>query len=326
MRHVSSDELARLLPMPRLIGLMRQAFEEHGRGDSVLPDRAALPMPAGAGVSLVMPGALPRLGALGVKVVSVVPGNPARHGRPAISATLFMIDPDTGEVTLSLDGTWITAKRTGAVSGLATDLLARVDAERLVVFGTGPQAHTQIEAVRAVRTIREVVVCGSSPARAGAFIAGYLEAPAASGRAADGCLWRAGDTPARHVAEADIVVAATSSRTPVVAGEWLRPGVHVVAIGAFTPDVRELDTETIVRGRVFVDDRDHAWREAGDLQIPHGEGRWLPSQLIGDLADLVAGRCAGRVAADDITVFKSVGLAIEDVVVGGWVRDRLREA
>jgi len=303
--------------MPAVIDLMRRAFREHADAAAELPDRSLFRLPASGGTVLVMPGALPRLQAVGVKVVSVFPGNPARHGLPVITATVFVVDPDTGEVALSLDGTWVTAMRTGAVTGVATDLLARQDAARLLVFGTGPQARTQIQAVCAVRSIERITICATSAAKADAFIATHRDvAPA--------CVWQRGTGDASDVAGADLIVTATSSAVPVFDGAWLRPGTHVAAIGAFTPTTRELDTVTVTRGRLFVDDREHAWREAGDLRLPHEEGLLSPADIQGDLAALVTGRCAGRRADDEITIFKSVGLAIEDVVVGGWVREALQ--
>ncbi len=312
MRLVSADELSRLLTMSDVIALMRLAFVERGEGRAEIPDRAVLRQPGTDGTVLVMPGALPALRAIGVKVVSVFPQNPARHGKPVISAQVLYLDPETGDVALVLDGTWVTAMRTGAVTGLATDLLARPDASHLVVFGTGPQAVTQVEAVCAVRAIERLTVCARSGDKAAAFIAGQRAIRPA-------VMCDAARSPDEAVSEADIIVTATSSRTPVFDGRRLRPGVHVNAIGAFTPDARELDTVTVTRGRVYVDDREHAWREAGDLRVPHAEGVFAEEAIVGDLGALLCGRCEARTAEAQITVFKSVGLSIEDVVVAAAV-------
>lgn len=317
MRVVSAADLSRLLTMPDVIALMRAAFVERGEGRADIPERAVMALPGRRDVVLVMPGALPARRAIGVKVVSVFPDNPARHGKPVITAQVFYIDPDTGEVALAIDGTWVTAMRTGAVTGLATDLLARRDSTHLVVYGTGPQATTQIDAVCAVRPIRRVTVCGHSPDKAERFV------EAERARRPDVTCEAALSADAAASA-ADIIVTATSSRTPVFDGRRLRPGVHVNAIGAFTPDARELDTEVITRGRVYVDDREHAWREAGDLRIPHAEGLFDEEGLVGDLGALVCGACDGRTDARQITVFKSVGLSIEDVAVAARVWELTR--
>jgi ornithine cyclodeaminase/alanine dehydrogenase-like protein (mu-crystallin family) len=317
MRVVSADELSRLLTMSDVIGLMRDAFVERGEGRAEIPDRAVIALPGTRDVVLVMPGALASLRAVGVKIVGVFPDNPAKHRRPVIKAQVFYIDPDTGDVGLMLDGTWVTGMRTGAVTGLATDLLARPDASHLVVFGTGPQAARQIEAVCAVRPIRRITMCGHSADKAASFV----EAERA-GRPE--VTFEVASSPDAAVAAADVVVTATSSRTPVFDGRRLRPGVHVNAIGAFTPDARELDTEVITRGRVYVDDREHAWREAGDLRIPHDEGLFDHTAIVGDLGALVCGACEGRTDPRQITVFKSVGLSIEDVAVAARVWELTR--
>jgi ornithine cyclodeaminase len=312
MRLVSADELSRLLTMSDVIALMRLAFLERGEGRAEVPDRTVLAQPAVQGTVLVMPGALPALRAIGVKVVSVFPENPVRHGKPVITAQVLYLDPETGEVALVLDGTWVTAMRTGAVTGLATDLLARPDAAHLVVFGTGPQAVTQLEAVCAVRAITRITVCARSADKATAFIA-------AQRATRPGVVWEVARCSNGAVSEADIIVTATSSRIPVFDGRRLRPGVHVNAIGTFTRDARELDTVAVTRGRVYVDDREHAWREAGDLRLPHAEGAFAEEAIVGDLGALVCGRCEARTAEDQITVFKSVGLSIEDVMVAAAV-------
>lgn len=312
MRRVSADELSRLFTMRDVIDVMRRVFIERGEGRAVVPDRTVLSQPDVSGTVLVMPGALPALRAIGLKVVSVFPENPARHGLPVITAQVLFMHPDTGEVALVLDGTWVTAMRTGAVTGLATDLLARRDASHLLIIGTGPQAVTQVEAVCAVRSITHLTVCGRSADRTASFIEAQRRLRPDV---------RCDVTPDADAAAgtADIIVTATSSRTPLFDGRRLRPGVHVNAIGAFTPDARELDTTTMTRGRVYVDDREHAWREAGDLRIPHEEGVFAEDDIVGDLAALVCGRCQPRTGAEQLTVFKSVGLSIEDVGVAAHV-------
>ncbi len=319
MRVVSAAELDGLLSMRDVIALMRDAFVAHGSGRTVLPDRTLLSAPGGRGSVLVMPASLTDRGEIGVKVVSVFPDNPTRSGAPAISAQILALDPETGAVACVIDGTWVTAVRTAAVTALATDLLARPDAERLVVYGAGVQARTHVDAMCAVRPVRMVEVCGRSRTRTDRLV----ETLRASHPDLD---VRVASSPDAAAAWADLVVTATTSTVPVFDGACLREGVHVNAVGSFLPHVRELDTPTVTRARVYVDDRDHAWREAGDLRIPHEEGVFTEQDIVGDLGALVCGRCAGRGDARQITLFKSVGLAIEDVIVAARVRELLTAA
>lgn len=318
MRFLTSDEVAALVPMPEAIDLMRELFAEIGRGTVDLPDRIALEANGGRDVVLFMPGQLRSSGRLGLKVVSVFPDNPAAHQLPTISATVLVTDPATGRVAALLDGTYLTALRTGAVTGLATDLLARPDADILGVYGAGVQARTQIEAVRCVRALRRILVWSRTRASAATLVA-ELEARA------NGVQVELGESPDVVAARSDIIITATSSSVPLFDGRALRPGTHVNAIGSFKPTVREVDDATVTRARIFVDHRPSAMKEAGNLLMPIASGVLDEAAVRGDLSDLVLDRVAGRTSAGDVTFFKSVGLAAEDLIVAGRALDKAHE-
>jgi ornithine cyclodeaminase/alanine dehydrogenase-like protein (mu-crystallin family) len=219
-----------------------------------------------------------------------------------------------------MDGGYVTALRTAAVSAVATDILAVTGARRLGVFGAGVQARSHVEAIGSVRAIHCVNVYDQNPERARSLV-GSLRASATNG-----CRFEVSPSPDALVGGSDIIVTATTSRTPVFDGSLLSRGTHVNAIGAFKPEDRELDDETIRRARVFVDSRHEAMAEAGDLIIPIANGAIGPDAVLGDLAYLVVDQRRGRQSPHDVTVFKSVGLAVEDIVVADYVLKKAETA
>jgi ornithine cyclodeaminase/alanine dehydrogenase-like protein (mu-crystallin family) len=287
---IDAAELRRRLPMRAAIDALEAAF---AAGVPPVPLRMHASTPDGE--LLLMPAAGAQ--GVGVKLISLTPANPAR-GLPLVQGTYTLFDAGSQEPVASIDGAALTALRTGAVSGLATRWLARPDARRLVVFGAGVQARSHVEAMRAVLDLEDVVLVAPTPAR--------VEALAAETGA------RAG-TP-EDLRAADVVCTCTTSPSPVVAGEALRPGAHVNAVGAYTPDTREVDTAAVARARVVVETREVAAAEAGDLLIPIGEGAVTASHVVADLEQLVTGLAVRR-SPEDVTLFVSVGLAFEDLVV-----------
>lgn len=292
MRVVEADELRAALPFPAAVDALETAFREEDPA-AAGPVRTAVETAAGS--LLLMPARGAR--GVGVKLVTLTDANPER-GLPFVQAAYVLFDPVTQAPEALLDGTALTTLRTAAVSALATRWLARPDARRLVVLGAGPQAAAHIEAMRAVRPIDDVVVVSRTRARAES-LATIAEARVAGPEA---------------IGEADIVCACTTSATPVVFGASLPAGVHVNAVGAYLPDARELDTEAVALARVVVEHRGVAFAEAGDLLIPMGEGAIDEEHVIADLRELVLGAAVRR-SPDDVTVFKSVGMAFEDLVV-----------
>jgi ornithine cyclodeaminase len=243
-----------------------------------------------------------------VKVVSVYPGNPAR-GLPTINARVLVLDAQTGKLLALIDGTSLTALRTGAASGLATQLLARDDAQILGVIGAGAQARTQIEAVCVVRPISEIRVYSPNHAP---FMVDELRGKYSA---------RIVEAPGGHeaLAGADVIVAATNSKTPVVHNEDIAPGVHINGVGSFTPEMQEIGPNVVSRARVIVDHRESVWAEAGDLIIPRDQGIILEQHAQIEIGEVAAGLAPGRETADQITFFKSVGNAVQDAAVASRV-------
>ena len=250
---------------------------------------------------LVMPAA-GRSGAAGVKLVTLQPENPSR-GLPLLHGSYVLFRAGTLEPAAVIDGAELTALRTAAISGLATRMLARDDARRLVVFGAGVQARSHVEAMLAVRDVEQVTVVGRNPDAAAQLV---LDLRSTGIDATVGA--------AAAVAEADLVCCCTTSAQPLFDGTLLREGAHVNAIGSYQPHTREIDTATVTRGSLAVDDREAALAEAGDLQLPIAEGAITTAAILADLPEL-AGGAAVRRAATDITVFKSVGAAWQDLIV-----------
>jgi len=308
LRILSADDIRSAVDMATAIDAMADAFGQLHRGRAEAPVRLSLP--GDGGVTLFMPAYLRDSGAMAAKVVSVYPSNRER-GLPAIHAVVLVLDPETGLVEALMDGTYLTALRTGAVCGLATRLMAREDARVLTVFGAGVQARTQIEAVRAVRAIDEVRVVDQVRARAEELAAEL-----------DGVDARVVEGADEALSGADVICAATTSYTPVFDGTRLEPGTHVNAIGSFKPEMQEIDAETVRRARLVVDERASALEEAGDLIIPLRDGVIGHDHIVGELGDLIEGRVAGRTSPDEITFFKSVGVAVQDAAVAHRVLSR----
>jgi ornithine cyclodeaminase/alanine dehydrogenase-like protein (mu-crystallin family) len=320
MRILSRQDIQRLVSMRDVIALMRELFVEVGSGAVAMPPRSGISLNDGRDTVLFMPGHVRRMNSIGVKVVSVFPDNPATNGRSTIHATVLLNDAETGEIAAMMDGTSVTALRTAAVSALATDLLARADAHRLGVFGAGVQARSHVEAIRVVRSIDCVAVYDCSIERAQALVDGLRS------NGAGDCRYEIAPSADAVARGSDIIVTATTSRIPVFDGRLLMAGAHVNAIGSFKPEDRELDDETIRRGRVFVDSKPEAMAEAGDLIIPIANGTVTPEAVLGDLGTLVTHQQRGRQSNEDVTVFKSVGLAVEDIVVADLVLRKAKAA
>jgi 1-pyrroline-2-carboxylate reductase [NAD(P)H] len=253
---------------------------------------------------------------IGVKAFTYLPGN-ADAGRPILHSKILLFDRATGEPLDIVDGTSVTYWRTAAVAGLAADYLARRDARRLLVCGTGNLAPFMALAHAAVRPIEEVVFWGRTPERA------ETVARALAAKRSD-LVCRAAADLESEVAAADVVSCVTASHDPVIFGDWVRPGTHVDLFGNHERHGRECDTELIVKGRLYVDSRDNVMNEAGDVLIPIEEGRIGPDAIIGELADLCSGAVGGRGDADEVTVFKSVGTALADLAAAQLVTRRLR--
>ena len=307
-RVLSRADILPLITMEDAIDAMARAFGQLSAGRAEMPGRVGLT--SGEGTSLFMPARLGGGGERGVKVVSVFPGNRAL-GLQGINGVILMLDDGTGLPAALLDAGELTAIRTAAAAGLAARLLSRPASRVLTVFGAGVQAPRQIEAVRAVRPIEEVRIVseGGGSARR---LASSLEGVAA----------RALADPVEAVHGADIIVAVTTSRTPVFDGSELEAGTHVSGSGSFTPDTREIGGEVVLRARVVVEERRAALEEAGDLVIPIREGLVPPDVIDADLGEIVSGEAPTGRAGRHLTFFKSVGTAVQDVAIGAEVLRR----
>ena len=301
---VTHADVVRLLPMPRCIDLMEGVLRALANGEATLPLRTVIPLPANRGMFASMPAVLHQPDAIGIKVITVYPGNDGT-AYDSHQGAVLLFEPDHGRLVAVMDASSITAIRTAAVSGLATRLLAQPDASELAILGSGVQASTHLEAMRAVRPIARVRVWSRHRPHADAF--------AARESTRHGVRLDVMSSAREAVAGAQIICTTTSAREPVLFGDWLEPGMHINAVGASTRASRELDGEAVRRSTLFVDRRESALNEAGDFLLARAEGLIADDHIAGELGDVALGRLAGRSAAREITLFKSLGLAVEDV-------------
>ncbi len=312
---VNQNEVPRLLPMKECIDVMARAFAALSRGEAEMPVRQILWLPEKAGALGLMPAHLAGTAVLGLKAVTFFPRNEGTD-LDSHQGAVLLFEAGRGRLLAMIDATSVTAVRTAAVSGLATRVLARQDAGDLALVGSGVQARTHLEAMLAVRPIRRVRVASQTRARATSFAE------------REGKRHGVAITPCGSVEEAvsgaDLVCTVTSSREPVVRGEWLSPGAHVNAVGSSVATARELDTAAVLRSRLFVDHRESASREAGDFLIARNEGAITDAHILGDLGQVLNGSVPGRTSPTDVTLFKSVGLAIEDVAAAQHIHSKAR--
>jgi ornithine cyclodeaminase len=311
LRILDADAIAAALTYPALVEALREAF----RADIAVPVRHhhTIPQPGRDATLLLMPAwtesgvAEDRF--LGCKIVTVFPDN-AAAGQPSLHGRYLLMSGATGAPLALMDAQALTAWRTAAASALAASYLARADAEHLVMIGAGALAPHLVRAHMAVRPIRRVTLWNRTHSRAVAL---------AFGLTVTGVEATIADDLATAVRDADIVCCATLATEPIVRGAWLKPGAHVDLVGGFTPKMREADNDAIKRARVFVDTRAGATREAGDIAIPLRRGILTKKGIRGDLFELCRGKAKGRTADKQITLFKSVGSAIEDLAAARLV-------
>jgi ornithine cyclodeaminase len=302
MRNIGAEELGILLELPALVEALRAMFRDGCEVPARHHHTIGAASPGGApGTLLLMPAW--RSGRwLGIKTVTVFPDN-AQRGLTAVYGTYLLLDAATGVPRAMLDGTALTLRRTAAASALAADYLARPDSRVHLMVGTGALAPHLAAAHAAMRPIRRTLIWGRDPDKASALARRLSAAGIAAEPAAD---------LAAAVDRADIVTCATLARAPLIAGEWLRPGTHLDLVGGYTPEMREADDTAISRARVYID-TDAALHEAGDIVQPLRSGALAPERIAGDLFGLARGTCTARRDPNEITLFKSVGSALEDL-------------
>ena len=303
IRILTAADVRTALPMSKAIDAMRHAYSQLSADKIIMPSRQHIS--TDKGVTLIMPAYLPEGSEFGIKVVSVYDENPD-HDIPRINATVIVLDPSTGKTKAIMDGASLTAIRTGAGGGVAADLLARQNASTVGLFGAGVQARVQLQAVMAVRNITRVDLISRTQTSAehlASEISDWTDAPDVN----------IVSTPQHVVEDADIVLCATTSGTPLFDGYDLQQGTHITAVGTFVPEKREVDTTTIRRADlIVVDSREDCLEEAGDLIIPNAE-------IDAEIGEIINGNKHGRQSGEEITFFKSVGVAVQDAVAASTV-------
>lgn len=314
---IGHADVTRLLPMTECIEVMDGVLQTLARGDAVLPLRQIVWLPDRTGALGVMPAYLGHPRTAGAKIVSVFPGN---SGTPYEShqGAILLFECEHGHMQAMVDAGSVTAIRTAAVSGVATRALARPGASDLALLGAGTQAAMHLEAMLAVRPISRVRVWNRTPERAQRFaereseLRGIeIEVAPAVREAVDG---------------ADIICTTTAARSPILEGAWLSPGAHINAVGSSTPGFRELDSAAVASARLYVDRHESALNEADDIRVPLLEGAIEEGHIRGELGDLLLGAVEGRTGEQEITLFKSLGLAIEDLAAACHVYEKARDA
>lgn len=309
LRVINGDLVRQLLDMPACIAAMRQAFSLVSSGAAEQPIRTALHVPE-AGLLGLMPGRIDEPPALGIKVVSIFQGNFER-GQPTHQGMVLLFDAANGAPRAILDAHAVTAIRTAAASAAATDLLARSDARHLTLLGYGDQSETHLEAIRLVRPLDRVTVWGRDRRKARAF--------------ADKHRAEVADSVEQAVAEADIVCTLTAAAEPILFGRWLRGGIHINAVGASLPHIAELDSEAVAKSRFFTDYRASAEHLAGELRMAIADGSVTQAHLLGEIGEIINGTLKGRTGESDVTCFKSLGMAAEDLVAAELILRRAVE-
>jgi|HigsolmetaAR202D_1030399.scaffolds.fasta_scaffold02377_7 ornithine cyclodeaminase len=319
---LSGEDVRRAVSMPDAIDAVANAFMQLSAERAYVPLRAHIGIKEQEATSFFMPAYVPAAegssASLGLKVVSVFPKNSARSvGTPTINAAVMLLDPQTGVPRALLDGTYLTALRTGASSGVATRELARPDSKVLALFGAGGQAAMQVLAVCSVRPIEQIWIYNRTRSKLPIFMAQLraLGAPIPSDI-------RVANTPAQALADADVVCCATSSPTPLFEDAHVRPGTHINGVGSYNPRLAEVPAQTIKRAYVVVDQREAAWSEAGDLIQARDAGIIAEQHAQVELGEVVAGTAPGRSDENQITFFKSVGNAVQDLAVGQLALER----
>lgn len=302
IRILTGDDVRAALPMPKAIDIMKSAFGQLSAGKATVPLRTRIS--SGKGVTLLMSAYLHSSQDLGIKIVSIYKDNPSL-GLPTTTASVIVLDPQTGIPRALIEGDTLTAIRTGATGGLAAELLARRNATKIALFGAGVQGRAQLQGVMAVASITEVNLFDLSLSAAQKLadeITTWKNAPTVN----------LGSNPRQAIQDADIIITATTSSTPLFNGNDLKPGTHITGVGSFTPEMQEVDEVTVRRARVVVDSREACLSEAGDIIIPR-------ATIDAELGEIINGLKPGRQSDEEITFFKTVGVAVEDAAAASAV-------
>lgn len=316
---LSKEDIRKVFSMKDAVDSVKQAFSIYSEGKSVVPLRVNIDVAKCGGQSLFMPGYVPDLDSVGIKIVSVFPKN-VEKGIPSVPAQMILLDGTTGEVCCIMDGTYLTQLRTGAASGAATDVLASPDAKIAAIFGAGGQAMCQLEALLAVRKLEivKVFALGDEAKK-------FVEAAKIQLKEY-GVEIVAAESAEEALKDADIITAVTTSKKPVFPGNLVKKGAHVNGVGSYTREMQELDEYIVTKAdKVFVDSKDAVIAEAGDFIQPMEKGLIDNSRIDGELGEVILGKLKGRESNSEITLFKTVGIAIQDVVTASKIYKKALE-
>jgi ornithine cyclodeaminase len=312
----NQNEVTQLLPMSECIEVMSEALKMLAGGDGILPLRTNLALPESQNIMVMMPSYMQGIQSMGIKVIAAFPSNYGTE-YDTHQGVVLLFDTQYGLLRAILDATSITAIRTAAVSGVATRLLSREDASDLAIIGAGTQAHTHLDAMLKVRKIQRVRVYSLPLEGAYEF--------AARERVRHGIEVEVKETAQEAVEGADILCTTTTAKEPVVAGAWIAPGAHINAVGAFTPRTRELDSAAVVHARLYVDRRESTLHEAGEFLIPKNEGLIGDDHIVAELGEVLLGKAPARQTPTEVTLFKSLGISIEDLAAAHYILQKARE-
>jgi ornithine cyclodeaminase len=301
---INQAEVHQLLPMGECVEVMVETLTELAYGKAINPLRQIVQLPGKRGLLAIMPGYVEAIDTMGVKVISIFHQNKGTE-LDSHQGAVLIFEAERGCLKGIVDASAITAVRTAAVSGVATRLLAREDAVELAVLGSGVQAYAHVDAMLLARPIQRVRIWSPNQDHVKALVRHVSERQNLPVTAVNNA--------EEAVKGADIVCAVTSAREPVLQGQWLGPGVHINAVGSSVPLARELDSEAVLKSRLFVDRRESTVKEAGDFLIPREEGLISDDHIQGEIGEILAGQIVGRQSAQEITLFKSLGLAVEDI-------------
>jgi len=312
---VNNEKIASLLPMDECIEVMEKMFVSLAAGECLQPLRNIMRLPDGSGVMGMMPGFSEKLGVMGIKIITVFNAN-SEAGLPSHQGIVILFDAKNGQPLMLFDASEITAIRTAAASAVATKLLSRKNSSILAIIGSGEQAKRHIEAMLLVRNIKQINLWSRNEKNAKQLVnalSGEYNLPVHIKK-----------NVREAVERADIICTVTSSKEPVVIGEWIAAGTHINAVGSSTPAARELDTTAILRSKLFCDRYESLFNEAGDFLIPKKEGTVTDDHVKGEIGEVLSGTKAGRESDEEITVFKSLGIAAEDIFAAFHIYEKIK--
>ncbi len=315
---LTKSDVINVLDMRTTMEIVEKAFAELHSESTLMPQRTPIPVPDYHGLALFMPALIKDMGALGAKIVTVYPDNPSKYELPTVLGVIVLLDQKTGEPIAMMDGGFLTAMRTGSVSGIATKYMARKNSEIGAILGSGVQAQTQVWAMCEAMKFAKIMVSSLDPPDA-------IDAFCAQMQEKHGVPFERVESAEAAVRAADVLTLATSAADPIIAYDWLKTGCHINGIGSHAPHMRELDEITVCKARIIADQTEACLAESGDFIIPLNEGKWDESMIAGDLGAVVAGDVAGRTSDDEITLFKSNGLAIQDMSTAFAVYQKAQE-